>query len=65
MRNETVTKKEKAEPEYDFTRASSSTDCTGLIPSLPYGIAEEESYLEIYDYFPQAIKNPKERDVIK
>lgn len=31
-------------------RACSTTDCTGLIPSLPTSDAELESYAEIYHY---------------
>ena len=65
MKKETNTKSKPEEPEYDFTRASSSMECTGLMPSLPQDREEEESYLEIYDYSPEVIKNPKERDVIK
>ena len=31
-------------------RASSTMDCTGLIPSLPESDAELESYAELYHY---------------
>lgn len=37
-------------------KASSSNDCTGLIPSLPQSDAELESYEELYPY-PGGIMN--------
>lgn len=37
--------------DYDYLKnAASSTDCTGLIPSLPQSEAELESYGELYQY---------------
>ncbi len=38
---------------YDYlTKAASSGDCTGLIPSLPQNKAELDSYSELYQYLP-------------
>ena len=35
---------------YDLNNASSSTDCTGLIPTPPQSEADEESYDAIYHH---------------
>lgn len=37
-------------------QACATTDCTGLIPSLPQSEAEAEAYNELYSYLPE-IKN--------
>ncbi|RHP32820.1 hypothetical protein [Lachnotalea sp. AF33-28] len=42
------------ELDYDFCNASSATDCTGLIPSLPQSDDEIRSYEELYDFLPRA-----------
>jgi len=60
-----MNKKRKSEDEYDFTRASSSMECTGLKPAPPLTEAENESYLSIYDYMPKVTNNPREKKVIK
>lgn len=60
-----MNKKKKTEFEYDFTRASSATECTGLKPTPPLNEAENESYLNIYDYSPEVTNNPREKKVIK
>lgn len=46
-------KKESVSEEnfaFDFTNASSITECTGLTPTPPKTDAEKEAYLNIYDY---------------
>lgn len=35
--------------------ACSTTDCTGLIPSLPQSKAELESYNDLYRFQPEAV----------
>lgn len=41
---------DKKDP-YDIDiQACSSTDCTGLIPSLPQSEAEREAYEDLYPY---------------
>lgn len=35
-------------------QACATTDCTGLIPSLPQSKAEVESYNELYHHLPTA-----------
>lgn len=43
--------------DYDYlANAASSGDCTGLIPSLPQSKAELDSYNELYEYLPPAVK---------
>ena len=43
---------------YDLNNASSSTDCTGLIPTPPQSEAELESYDAVYHFaLPQIDKN--------
>lgn len=45
----------------DFSRSiCSSTDCTGLIPSLPSTEAELEAYEEMYQFcFDAALEDPR------
>ena len=57
-------KKTQNSSEPDFTRASSSMECTGLIPTPPTDEEEENSYLEIYDYSPEVTNNPREKDAV-
>lgn len=47
----------------DFTMNSESgTDCTGLMPTPPTDEFEEESYEEVYDFLPNAVKRqPREQ----
>lgn len=41
--------------EDDYLKASSSQDCTGLIPSGIQSSAELESYEELYPFLPKAV----------
>ena len=42
--------------------AQSGTDCTGLMPTPPRTEAEAESYDEVYDFLPTAVKKqPREQ----
>lgn len=47
----------------DFTMNSESgTDCTGLMPTPPLSEQESESYEEVYDFLPNAVKRqPREQ----
>lgn len=56
---------EEMSEDFDFINASSSTDCTGLIPTPPVSNAEHESYLEVYDYKPHVQNNPREKKPVK
>ncbi len=49
--------------EEDFIMNSESgTDCTGLMPTPPLNEAESESYEEVYDFLPNAVKKqPREQ----
>ena len=50
-------------PEYDFFRANSATDCTGSVPRPPETDDELDSYLNVYNFLPQcAIARGKETD---
>lgn len=40
-------------PEYDFFRANSVTDCTGSVPRPPQTDDELDSYLDVYNFLPQ------------
>ena len=51
-------------PEYDFFKANSVTDCTGTVPRPPETDAELDSYLDVYNFLPQcAISKDKPDDV--
>lgn len=39
--------------DYDFTRASASTDCTGAMPRPPENTDELDAYLDVYNFLPQ------------
>ena len=41
-------------PDYAELKASSATDCTGLIPAAPADEDELENYEELYAFLPQA-----------
>lgn len=41
--------------EYDYLKASSAQDCTGLIPSGVQNDAEVENYEELYPFLPKAL----------
>jgi hypothetical protein len=44
---------------YDYLKASSATDCTGVVPRPPQDSAELDSYLDVYNFLPQcAYANP-------
>lgn len=48
---------------YDYlTPAASTTDCTGLIPSLPHSEAELESYEAIYHFAPPTLEEHSEKE---
>lgn len=51
----------EAEKAFDFTHASSVTECTGLTPTPPLTGAEYESYLNIYDYKPKIIDDKSDK----
>lgn len=40
-------------PEYDFFKSNSATDCTGAVPRPPETDAELDSYLDVYNFLPQ------------
>ena len=46
---------------YDYLKASSAQDCTGLIPAAPQSEEELESYEELYPFLP----NPAAKNTIK
>lgn len=41
--------------EYDYLKASSVQDCTGLIPSAIQNDAEIENYEDLYPFLPKVI----------
>ena len=45
--------------DYDYLKASSAQDCTGLIPSGIEYEEEIENYEELYPFLPHAVKNTK------
>lgn len=50
-------KKNSTEPmEYDYLKASSVQDCTGLIPRGIMDESEVENYEEVYPFLPKAIR---------
>lgn len=51
-------------PEYDFFKANSATDCTGAMPRPPRTDDELDSYLDVYNFLPQcAIARGKTDDI--
>lgn len=48
---------------FDFTNASSVTECTGLTPTPPKTVAEKEAYLNIYDYKVEPADRQKKKEV--
>lgn len=49
-------KNQKIIDDFDYlSNAASTSDCTGLIPSLPTSEAELESYNDVYQYRPPEI----------
>ena len=47
--------------DYDYLKASSVQDCTGLIPSGIVDEAEIESYEEFYPFLPHLAKNGQKK----
>ncbi len=45
--------KEKQTTEYDYLKAVSSQDCTGLIPAAPEDETALENYEELYPFLPK------------
>ena len=43
--------------DYDYLKASSSQDCTGLIPSGIVYEEELENYEDLYPFLPNMVKN--------
>ena len=41
--------------EYDYIKAASFQDCTGLIPAAPADAAEIENYEELYPFLPKVL----------
>lgn len=41
--------------ECDFMSTASSTDQTGMIPSLPQDKSERDSYNDVYQYLPPTV----------
>lgn len=53
---------------YDYLKASSATDCTGILPTPPQTSAELDSYLDVYNFLPQcafAQPSPLEIDMVR
>ncbi|MDO4262045.1 MAG: hypothetical protein Q4C82_08200 [Eubacteriales bacterium] len=46
----------RQEKDYDYLKAVSAQDCTGLIPAGLAGEKELESYEELYPFLPRAAK---------
>lgn len=50
-------KKKSTEPmEYNYLKASSVQDCTGLIPRAIMDESEVENYEEVYPFLPKVIR---------
>jgi hypothetical protein len=49
--------------QFDITKACSTTDCTGLIPSAIQDEAELDSYKDLYPFEPKAIRENKKEDI--
>lgn len=49
---------------YDYTKSSSTTDCTGAVPTPPQTSAELDSYLDTYDFLPHsALTKPNDVEI--
>lgn len=44
----------KNHDDYEYMKACSAQDCTGLIPSAPVDESELENYEELYPFLPKA-----------
>ena len=51
----------KSAADYDYLKASSPQDCTGLIPSGIIQESELESYQDIYPFLPHPAKNNNQK----
>lgn len=72
MNNENTKKDTHPVPDlsnsYDYLKASSATDCTGVVPRPPQDSAELDSYLDVYNFLPQcayAKPSPVEIDMLQ
>lgn len=72
MSNENIKKDTHPVPDlsnsYDYLKASSATDCTGVVPRPPQDSAELDSYLDVYNFLPQcayAKPSPVEIDMLQ
>lgn len=66
--NETHPVPDFNDTSYDYLKASSATDCTGVVPRPPQDSAELDSYLDVYNFLPQcayAQPNSVEIDMLK
>ena len=51
----------KAYPEEEPFSLVSSTDCTGLVPSLPESPEELQNYEELYPFLPKAKREDRQK----
>ncbi len=72
MSNENTKKDTHPVPDfsdsYDYLKASSATDCTGVVPRPPQDSAELDSYLDVYNFLPQCAytkPSPVEIDMLQ
>lgn len=68
IKDETLKKERHPVPDfsdsYDYLKASSATDCTGVVPRAPQDSAELDSYLDVYNFLPQyAYANPNDVEI--
>lgn len=49
----------KNQDDYDYMKACSAQDCTGLIPSAPVDETELENYEELYPFLPKVPSETK------
>lgn len=47
-------------PEYDYLKAASAQDCTGLIPAAPADKDQLENYEQLYPFLPEVPEKFKE-----
>ena len=63
MENKKTNQADRAVDDYDSDfdiQSCSTTDCTGLIPSLPQSDAEIEHYNQLYQFLPEHEEGPLE-----
>lgn len=51
----------KASFDFDLMDASSSTECTGIVPRPPLTDSEYESYQEVFNFGPPKIRNKNDK----